>query len=123
MKNVTLLILFLASVLFSACGKKSASGPPNSFKRYPYKNFHITYILGGDSRGTEEVFVSDWGRNEAQFSKSEIMSPDGIHSENHILLIRNAEQYTIDNQTRSFFYNLARLAIDQFSGNIFFPLP
>jgi hypothetical protein len=104
-RNVLLGITFVLN--FGGC-KKSAdsySGPLNSFKRYPYKNFHVSYDISGDGRGTEEIYVSDYGRYEAQFSKTDIFAENRITSEDHTLLTRISDIYTLDNQNKTYLHN------------------
>src|SRR5579872_1890831 len=100
-------LLFIAAFFLSACGKKSGdfSGPLNSFKRYPYEDFHISYEISGDGRGTEEIYVSGYGKYEAQYSKTEIFGSRGISQEDHTLITKVADVYAIDNLQRVYVHN------------------
>jgi hypothetical protein len=72
------------------------SGPPNEMKRYPYERFHLTYEYSGDVRGTEEMFVSGYGKYEARYSKFDVLTPQEIHSSDNGAITRIADIYTID---------------------------
>jgi hypothetical protein len=99
--NYILLLIALAAV--SGCKRsENTAGPLNAFKRYSYKNFHIHYELSGEGRGIEDVYVSDYGKYESQFSRSDVFSPKGINSENHTLLTRISDIYGIDNTQRNY---------------------
>ena len=92
---------------FYGCAKKAEdySGPANSFKRYPIEHFHITYEISGDGRGIEEVYVSDYGKFEAEQSKTEIFAQQGVMSEDRSLVTRIADIYEIDNQRKEYIHN------------------
>ncbi|MEI8134477.1 MAG: hypothetical protein WCH46_05280 [bacterium] len=104
--NIHRILFFLAlsTILFSGCNKgNDFSGPINSFKRYPYEKFHLSYELTGNARGTEEVYVAGYGKDEAQFSNSEIFGEQGgINAEHHILITHISRVYTVDTDRRNF---------------------
>jgi hypothetical protein len=104
MKNSKLIFFFIV-VIVAGCKRSSEPGKINSFKRYPYERLHITYELGGDARGTEEVYISQYGKYEAQFSKSEVFSPQGIVSENHAIITRLSDAYTVDYDKHTYEHN------------------
>ena len=88
----------LPGLLVFGCKKSGEpfSGPLNELKRYPYERFHLTYEYSGDVRGTEEMFVSGYGKYEARHSKFEIFSDQGVHASDNGSLSRLTDLYKID---------------------------
>jgi hypothetical protein len=96
--------LALAVAIFYGCSKKSGdnSGPANAFKRYPYRNFHVSYDISGDARGSEDVYVADYGKFESEYSKTEMFTPRGVMPEDHTLITRISDVYEMDNMQKRF---------------------
>ncbi len=94
-------ISFIAAIalLNSGCDKKSGepfSGQIGAFKRYPWERFHLTYEYSGDVRGTEELFVSGYGKYEKHLSNYEIISPQGLRTSAKGAITRFIDVYTFD---------------------------
>lgn len=99
MKIICTILLCTVGILLGEGCRKSGepfSGPPNTMKRYPYERLHLTYEYSGDVRGTEELFVADYGRKEARYSKFEVLSEHGVRPEENGGIMRFADTYTID---------------------------
>lgn len=98
--NIFAVVLFCSiSALFAIGCKKGGeanSGHFNNLKRYPYERAHVVYEYTGDVRGTEDIFISDFGRYEARYSKVEIFSKQGIKPSDNGAITRLADQYTFD---------------------------
>src|SRR5258705_13978683 len=90
--SITLLIM-AAAVIAAGCKKTDGPEVVNSFKRYPAERFHAVFQFSGDLRGTEEVFVSDYGKNEARYSKFEAFVPEGIKQRNNVAITRLGDTY------------------------------
>ena len=93
------LILFCVLSMQSGIGcRKSGeySGPINGLKRYPYERAHLIYEYSGDVRGTEEFFLSDFGKYEARYSKIDVISAKEIQPSENGSITRLADQYAFD---------------------------
>ena len=88
-------LLFIMAIVFLAAGCKRSGNPDivNAFKRYPIERFHAVFQFSGDLRGTEEVFVSDYGKNEARYSKFEAFVPEGIKQRSNVTITRLGDTY------------------------------
>jgi len=107
MKKHSTLILLLVLGVSAGCKKTGPpySGPVNSLKRYPFEHFHLVYEFGGDARGTEDVYVSGYGRNEAQYTKSDLFGPQGLSTENTIIITKIANAYSLDFSKKTYSQN------------------
>src|SRR5690349_4397509 len=97
--NFPVIVLFMTAAVFAGGCKKNAgpsSGTVNEFKRYPYERFHLTYEYTGDLRGTEELFVSGYGKYEARYSKFEILTPEAIRPIDNSSITRMSDIYVIN---------------------------
>ncbi|MBS1904148.1 MAG: hypothetical protein JSS75_10620 [Bacteroidetes bacterium] len=83
----------VASVI--GCGKHEYSGPVNAFRRYEIKNVHMQYEFLGNARGGEEMFIADYGRYEARYSKYELLGEQGIQPVGSAGITRLADVYNI----------------------------
>ncbi len=101
-------VLLALTGFFGASGcKKSGeanSSPINSFKRYAYERAHFTYEYDGDLRGTEELFVSGYGKDEARYSRFEVFSEEGIRPVDNCTITRIADMYVLDRIEKSYFH-------------------
>lgn len=78
----------LAFVLVSCDNQKETSDKPGehqpvaqadtAYKRYAVKQAHIRYENTGHIRGTEDLYIMDWGRREARYSNLEMLRPEGV---------------------------------------------
>jgi hypothetical protein len=81
---------------FDAGCKKSDSASLNGLKRYPYERLHVTYEYSGDVRGTEDLYVADYGKYEARYSKLDLLAGQTIRSVDNAAITRIGETYSID---------------------------
>jgi hypothetical protein len=99
LKSFAILILCFGAMLFAASCKKTGEGAStqlNTMKRYPIERFHLTYQYGGDFRGTQELFVSDFGRYEARRSKFDLFTSKELRSSDNGSITRIFDIYSID---------------------------
>jgi hypothetical protein len=87
---------FIALAIYSGCKKGPEPGQVNSFKRYSIKNVHLTLKHSGDSRGTEEIYIADYGKFEARVSNIEMFRGQGMMPRQSIDLTRGAELYNVN---------------------------
>ncbi|HET9137227.1 MAG TPA: hypothetical protein VFO76_11355 [Candidatus Kapabacteria bacterium] len=87
---------FIALAIYSGCKKGPEPGQVNSFKRYSFKNAHLTLKHSGDSRGTEELYIADYGKYEARVSNIEMFRGEGLMPRQSIDLTRLAELYNVN---------------------------
>jgi hypothetical protein len=100
----TVSFFIVTTALFLAGCKKSGepnAGSINTFKRYPYERYHLAYEYSGDLRGTEELFVADFGKYEARYSKFDIMSPETIRHMDNSSITRISDLYILDYSEKS----------------------
>ena len=94
------IVLCVGAVFFcslAVVGCKKESNPASSeFKRYNYKNFHLSFIYQGDARGTEDFYVADYGKYEARYSHMQQMTPAGLRPYENGGITRLSDVYTID---------------------------
>jgi hypothetical protein len=83
-------------VLVAGCRSNDYSGPLNSFKRYPFKNIHLSYTFSGDARGTEDLYIADYGKYEARRTSIELLLPQGIRPKDEAGITRLSDVYNID---------------------------
>jgi hypothetical protein len=107
MKKKFIFILIFSFVIYTGCKNNGEqdSVQINTFKRYPFERLHLTYTFSGDARGTEEVFASDYGKYEAQISKSDIFSPQQVNQENRANITRIADVYLADYSKKTLEHN------------------
>ena len=93
-----ILFCVITALLAFGCKKSGEpfSGPPNDLKRYPYERLHVSYEYSGDVRGTEDLFVSGYGKYEIRQSKFDIFTPKEVHSSNTGTITRFADIFTMD---------------------------
>ncbi|MDP4219625.1 MAG: hypothetical protein Q8916_08015 [Bacteroidota bacterium] len=92
-------LLLAAGILTLGLGagcKKSDSASLNGLKRYPYERLHVTYEYTGDVRGTEDLYVSGYGKYEARYSKLDLLAGQTIRSVDNAAITRIGETYSID---------------------------
>src|SRR5579883_1346357 len=92
LKQIAFAVLTLACV---GCGNDRNS-PPNNFHRYYYKNIHLTYNLVGDARGTEDLYIADYGKYEARYSKYEALTEKGVKPVDNAGITRFTDSYEVD---------------------------
>ena len=91
-KHSLIAVLLLAAI---GCGN-DRSGPTNSFRRYDYKNIHLRYDLVGDARGTEDLYIADYGKYEARYSKYEALTEKGPRPVDNAGITRLTDAYEVD---------------------------
>lgn len=97
MKSIIGILSCLIVLSFaSGCKNGGEPGKINSFKRYSFKNAHLTLKHSGDSRGTEELFIADYGKYEARVSNIEMFRGQGMMPRQSIDLTRGADLYNIN---------------------------
>ncbi len=78
-------------------GCKKESDPSTSqFKRYPFKNIHLSYEYVGSARGTEDFYVADYGKYEARYSHMQQITPAGIRPYENAGITKISDVYSID---------------------------
>jgi hypothetical protein len=99
----TVLLMVISALLAAGCKKSGEpeAGSVNAFKRYPYERFHLTYEYGGDLRGTEELFVSGFGKYEARYSKFDVLTPEAIQPMDNGSVTRISDNYVFDFMQKS----------------------
>jgi hypothetical protein len=98
--------------LFTIGCKKSGepfSGPINQMKRYPYERIHLTYEYSGDVRGTEDLFVSGYGKYEARHSKFEMFTDQGLKQSDNGSISRLSDMYKVDYALQKALHEHSRL--------------
>jgi hypothetical protein len=88
--------LFLSVLIFFGCRSNDYSGPLNSFKRYPYRNVHLSYAFSGDARGIEDLYIADYGKYETRRTSIELLLPQGIRPKDEAGITRLTDVYNID---------------------------
>lgn len=87
-------LLVIAAVI--GCGKGDRGEPLNSFHRYEIRNVHLTYDFIGNARGQEELFLADYGKYEARYSKYELLTTEAIRPMANAGITRLTDVYSID---------------------------
>jgi hypothetical protein len=83
-------------LLFFGCKNNDYSGPLNTFKRYPFKNVHLSYTFSGDARGKEDLYIADYGKYETRRTSIELLLEQGIRPKNEAGITRLTDAYNID---------------------------
>lgn len=99
-------LVLIVSVL--SCRNDDYSGPLNSFHRYEFKNSHLVYEFIGDARGREDIFMSDYGKYEARYSKYEMLTPQAIQPVATAVITRLTDAYTVEPSERKVMHTRVR---------------
>lgn len=86
----------LASCLCLFGCKKESDPSTSKFKRYPFRNIHLSYEYDGNARGTEDFYVADYGKYEARYSHMQQITPSGIRPYENGGITKISDVYSID---------------------------
>ncbi|HYM20105.1 MAG TPA: hypothetical protein VEW28_03770 [Candidatus Kapabacteria bacterium] len=101
--------LYVSLVLVFGCRNNDYSGPLNSFKRYPFKNVHLSYTFTGDARGREDLYIADYGKYETRDTKIELLLTNGIRPKEESGITRLTDVYTIDHLQKKVMHRHVRV--------------
>lgn len=102
------ILYLLLAVAALSCRSDDFAGPMNSFHRYEFKNTHLVYEFIGDARGREDLFMSDYGKYEARYSKYDLLTPEAIRPMATAVITRLTDAYTIEPQKREVMHTRVR---------------